>query len=84
MLGEMAVHGVLSQHRFSAAGFPQGERQTVEPQSTQVLLMAGWWRENQSTFFTTRSATQYNHFHPRWRALAHELLMAKSEILYRR
>jgi hypothetical protein len=22
---------------------PKGERQTVVPQSTQVLLLAGWW-----------------------------------------
>jgi hypothetical protein len=75
----MAVHGALSQHRFSAACFPQGERQTVVPQSPQVLLLTGWWHENQSTFFTTRSTPQYNHFHPRWRALAHELLVANSE-----
>ena len=58
----MAVHGVLSQHRFSAACFPQGERQTVVPQSTQVLLLAGWWHENQSTFCTTRPAPPVSLF----------------------
>ena len=32
---------------------PRGERQTVVPQSTQVLLWTGWRHEHHSTFFTT-------------------------------
>ncbi len=42
------------------------ERQTVVPQSTQALRLTGWWHEHHSTFFTTRSATPYRPFHPRW------------------
>ena len=62
----MSVDGVLRYRRVSPACFPSREQQTVVPQSTQVLLLTGWWHSKQSTFFTTRPVTQYNHVHPRW------------------
>jgi hypothetical protein len=58
--------GVLFQYRVSAACFPRRGRQTVVPQRTQALRLAGLRHENQPTFFTTRPGTQYSHVHPRW------------------
>jgi hypothetical protein len=59
------MSGVLFPYSVSAACFPSWGRQTVVPQSTQALLLAGLRHENQATFFTTRSATPYSHVHPR-------------------
>ena len=47
----VSVDGVLGYRRVSPACFPSREPQTVVPQSTQGILMAGLQHEHQPPFF---------------------------------
>jgi hypothetical protein len=78
MFEGMAVQGALSSCRSSAACFPQGERQTVVPQSTQVRLLTGWWHENHSTFFTPRLCHPVEPCSSAVVSGTHDLLLANS------
>jgi len=46
----VSVDGVLGYRRVSPACFPSREQQTVVPQSTQGILLAGSRHENQPPF----------------------------------
>ena len=63
---------------------PRGERQTVVPQSTQVLRLTGWRHEHHSTCFTTRLCRPVSPCSSAVVSGTHDLLLAKSHEVMRR